>query len=672
MPTATTTTSSFSSAASSSGNRQANVFSRLASSDPEVKLKALREVKNQIIGNRTKKLSFLKLGAVPAIASALSDSECNSILVQSAAALGSFACGFEAGVQAVLDAGVFPRLLRLLTSSDEKVVDAGARSLRMIVQSNQAPKYDFLQEKNMEFLFSLLNSENENVSGLGASIIAHACGTTVQQQVLCDAGVLEKLVILLDGSLSQREACLESLATVLKNNPEAVSRFVGLEAGRYLSSVTELTKDRYPRTRLLSCLCLVVIYNTSPSYFLNMGTKSSLVTTLLELLNDHGQSGDDAALGLSSLIAEKEDLQKLAYEANAIKNIVDILKTGSELHPKRLQGLFLSLAELCSKLEDCRCSFLSLEMLDLLVNALGHKNADVRTAACICFRNAARSVKDVLPTIMLCFLWFSYCMIHPPLSRCKCQNQFECVYIDQVAVLGALSNIVLDFSSPKSTFIEYGGIKQLIELSKSMDPNARCSALRALRNLMFLADNKRKELFYSEVKAQGFVSLISDPEPTVQEQALALLRNLVDGCINSIEFVFDEDGLILDTVGKQLRKSPQAHMAIQGMYVLTNVASGTELHKEAVMQQLFPQPQAESNNFMLKFLQSHESQLRSATMWAIINLISPSSPGALDRHVKLRDEGIIPQLKNMVNDACLDVKIRIRTVLSQSMSFGDN
>ncbi|XP_056844403.1 uncharacterized protein LOC108857068 [Raphanus sativus] len=660
-----TTSSSSSSAASSSGNRQADVFSRLASSDPEVKLKALRYVKNQIIGNRTKKLSFLKLGAVPAIASALSDSDCHnnsSILVQSAAALGSFACGFEAGVQAVLDAGVFPRLLRLLTSSDEKVVDAGARSLRMIFQSNQAPKYDFLQEKNMEFLFSLLNSENENVSGLGASIIAHACGTTVEQQVLCDAGVLEKLVVLLDGSLSQREACLESLATVLKSNPEAVSRFVGLEAGRYLSYVTELTKDRYPRTRLLSCLCLVVIYNTSPSYFLNMGTKSSLVTTLLELLNDPGQSGDEAALGLSSLIAEKEDLQKLAYEANAIKNIVDILKTGSELNPKRLQGLFFSLAELCSKLEDCRCSFLSLEVLDLLVNALRHKNADVRTAACICFRNAARSVKNLsagrftadhvmLPLVQL---------LHDPSSSV------------QVAVLGALSNIVLDFSSPKSTFIEYGGIKQLIELSKSMDPNARCSSLRALRNLMFLADNKRKELFYSEVKAQGFASLISDPEPSVQEQAVALLRNLVDGCLNSIEFVFDEDGLILDTVGRQLRKAPQAQMAIQGMYVLTNVASGTELHKEAVMQQLFPQPQAESNNFMLKFLQSHESQLRSATVWTIINLISPSSPGALDRHVKLRNEGIIPQLKNMVNDACLDVKIRIRTVLSQSMSFGDN
>ncbi|XP_019091304.1 PREDICTED: armadillo repeat-containing protein 8 isoform X2 [Camelina sativa] len=669
MPTTTTSAaSSSSSTASASGNnsnRQADVFSRLASSDPEVKLKALREVKNQIIGNRTKKLSFLKLGAVPAIASALADADdsekCNNILVQSAAALGSFACGFEAGVQAVLDAGVFPRLLRLLTNPDEKVVDAGARSLRMIFQSNQAPKYDFLQEKNMEFLFSLLNSENENVSGLGASIIAHACGTSVEQRVLCEAGVLEKLVILLDGSLSQREACLESLATVLKNNPEAVSDFVGLESGRYLNSVTELTKDRYPRTRLLSCLCLVVIYNTSPSYFVNMGTKSGLITTLLELLNDPGQSGDDAALGLSCLIAGKEDLQKLAYEANAIKNIVDILKTDSELQTKRLQGLFLSLAELCSKLEDCRCSFVSLQVLDLLINALRHKDADVKAAACICLRNASRSVKNLsagrfnsdhvmLPLVQL---------LHDPSSSV------------QVAVLGALSNIVLDFSSPKSSFIEFGGIKQLIELSKSMDPNARCSALRALRNLMFLADNKRKELYISDVNAQGFACLISDPEPPVQEQALALLRNLVDGCISSIEFVFDEDGLILDTVGRQLRKGPQAHMAIQGMYVLTNVASGTELHKEAVMQQLFPQATG-SENFMLKFLQSDESQLRSATVWTIINLISPSSPGAYDRHVKLRSAGIIPQLKNMVNDACLDVKIRIKTVLGQSMSFGDN
>lgn len=34
--------------------------------------------------------------------------------------------------------------------------------------------------------------------------------------------------------------------------------------------------------------------------------------------------------------------------------------------------------------------------------------------------------------------------------------------------------------------------------------------------------------------------------------------------------------------------------------MLTNVSSGTESHKEAVMQQLFPQGEAESDSFMVK------------------------------------------------------------------------
>lgn len=107
----------------------------------------------------------------------------------------------------------------------------------------------------------------------------------------------------------------------------------------------------------------------------------------------------------------------------------------------------------------------------------------------------------------------------------------------------------------------------------------------------------------------------------------------------------------------------------QGMYVLANVASGTELHKEAVMQQLFPQAKAGSENFMLKFLQSDENQLRVATVWTIINLISPSSPGAYDRHATLRSAGIIPQLKNMVNDVCLDVKVKNRRNLITRLDY---
>jgi hypothetical protein len=44
----------------------------------EIKLKAIREVKNQIVGsNRTNKLSYIKLRAVPAVADALAKANAN-------------------------------------------------------------------------------------------------------------------------------------------------------------------------------------------------------------------------------------------------------------------------------------------------------------------------------------------------------------------------------------------------------------------------------------------------------------------------------------------------------------------------------------------------------------------------------------------------------------------
>ncbi|XP_057953450.1 uncharacterized protein LOC131147850 isoform X2 [Malania oleifera] len=654
--------------ASASSHRPEALIARLSTADGEAKLRALRELKNQIIGNRTKKLSYIKLGAVPAVVAALSaasaggdtDAEAGvSLLVQSAAALGSFACGVDVGVKAVLDAGAFPRLLQLISHPNDKVVDASARSLRMIYQSKLAPKYDFLQGKNVEFLISLLNSANENLVGLGVSIITHSCQTSTEQKALCDAGALKKLISLLEGSLNQRDATLESLAIIIKNNAEVISNFVEPESGRALNAVTELTKDRYPRTRLLACICLIVIRNSSPCYLQDVGIKTKLILILLELLDDPSQVGDEACFALSSLIAEKEDLQKLAFEADAVDKLGKHLERDL-LQPKRIQGILLALADLCLKLECCRSRLLQLQVLNLVTDALTHNSAEVRVAACICLKSVSRSVKNlsaghfmtetiVMPLVQL---------LHDPSTSV------------QVAALGAISNIVVDFTPHKSTFVQCGGVKQLALLSESMDFTIRSSAIWALRNLVFLAGKRCKEGIFLELKVSSLASLICDPEPSVQEQALAFVRNLVDGCIDSVEYVFAEDGIILHAVGRQLQSAEKAEVGIQGMYVLSNVATGNEFHKEAVMHQILAQAGNSSQSVMLKFLQSNDSQLRTAAIWAIVNLIFPCSPGAFSRLVKLRDAGIVSQIKNMIEDPCLDVKLRARTVLGQSMTFG--
>ncbi|XP_028758750.1 armadillo repeat-containing protein 8 [Neltuma alba] len=642
------------------------ILDRLTSTDPEIKLKAIREVKNRIIGNPTKKLSYIKLGAVPVIADVLAeadaDSACGSnLIVQAAAALGSFACGVEAGVRAVLDAGAFPHLIRLLSTVDEKIVDATARSLRMIYQSKLSPKYDFYQEENMKLLLSILDTENENLSGLGASIIIHSCENIAEQNILCHAGALEKLTSLLDGSLIQREASLEALAAILKNNSEAVSKFLDLQNGRALSSVVELVKDRYSRTRFLACLCLISVNVSFSCYQQDKRIKTKLIHTLLELLDDDGQVGDEASFAFSSLIAGKEDLQKLAFEATAIDKFHNSLQYHL-LQPRRLEGIFLALADLCSKLECCRSKFLSLQVLNFVIDALTHDNANVRAAACVCLRSVTRSIKNLTAG------HFMNERVIIPLVRLLSDLSISV----QVAALGAISNIVVGFTTRKSIFMQCGGIKELVQLTKSVDLSLRLNAIWALRNMVFLADRMCKQEIFMELTASSVAGLICDPEPSVQEKALALVRNFVDGCIDSIEYAFAEDGIILDAVGRQLRKASNLEIGMQGMYVLSNIASGNEFQKEAVMHQLFPQPENECHSFFNRFLQSTDNHLRTAALWVVVNLSFPSSPGAFDRIMKLRKFGIISQLKTMINDSCLDVKLRARHALGHTRTFGDN
>jgi len=55
----------------------------------------------------------------------------------------------------------------------------------------------------------------------------------------------------------------------------------------------------------------------------------------------------------------------------------------------------------------------------------------------------------------------------------------------------------------------------------------------------------------------------ADSEPSVQEQALGLVCNFVDGCMDCVEFAFAEDGIILDAVGRQLWKFSKMEIGVQ-------------------------------------------------------------------------------------------------------------
>lgn len=80
-----------------------DIVQKLRSDDALVKMRAVRSLKNEIIGSKNKKLTFIDLGAVPHVVELLRQGHEAALLVQAAAALGSFAYGIEEGVRAVVE-----------------------------------------------------------------------------------------------------------------------------------------------------------------------------------------------------------------------------------------------------------------------------------------------------------------------------------------------------------------------------------------------------------------------------------------------------------------------------------------------------------------------------------------------------------------------------------------
>lgn len=516
---------------------------------------------------------------------------------------------------------------------------------------------DVNNEKNMDFLLSLLDSENENVTELAANIISYSCDDNTEQLALCGAGVPQKLVSLFGGSMNLRDACLESMTAVIRNNWEVASRFASMDHGKAFRSIVGLMHDRSPRTRLLACLCLIALGHASPCHFPDRQIKTKLILVLLELIEEPGHVGDEAPLALTTLIKDSVELQKQAFSTNAVAKLSNHLLANT-LETRRAVTILLALAELCSKQEESRSQLMSGQVSTLILDALKHDCADIRVAACSCLKNISRSSKVLSAGRLSCDT------VIAPLV----QLLYDSSTSVQIAALGAICNIAVNLTPRKSVLLHSGVVSQLVHLSKSMDPALRLKSVLALRNIMFLMKPKDKDLILKELTVSTLSSLICDSEHSVQEQTLALVQNLLDGYVDSVNYVIGEDGMVINAISRQLNSASATGVCIQGMLVLANMAAGDELNKEAVMDVTVPhRADRMKPSFVVNFLQSKDKQLRVATLWCILNLIYPNSDSSSTRVARFQNAGVISQVKNMINDPCLDCKLRVRMVLEHCL-----
>jgi Armadillo/beta-catenin-like repeat len=267
------------------------------------------------------------------------------------------------------------------------------------------------------------------------------------------------------------------------------------------------------------------------------------------------------------------------------------------------------LAALCSLWEPGREACITAGVLSIVVVALNHP-ADVAivTAAVKCIRSLSRSVSILRRELV-------NANIAAPLRRLLNADSLDI----RRQASACICNMILDFSPMKHALLSDGGIVALVALLRSEDPELRLNGLWALENATFNSDEAVKADVMNALGFERLAALCTHVCGQVSERALNLLRNLVfpsrssskDGQVNAV-FQGMGPNLVHVLTAALVANSP-AGVAENALYVVCNVASGTEAHKGLVMRSTLPEK-------ILACLRHENERVRVAAVWCVINL----------------------------------------------------
>jgi hypothetical protein len=636
-------------------------------SEPAKKRYTLRAVRNEIIGDKTKKFAFVSEGAVQAISQILReslelpglDAHTTDLVIQSAATLGSFSYGLEMGAEAVIESGAVSDLTRLLGSSDSRLVIAAARALKLLFQSSSAKTLAPLPDSAILLLIKLLSFKDELTAGVSASILARCCEIHNQQDKVQTFGGIYKVLSLLQSKLAKvQEAGMECIAA-LTNNNKTLSLVVSEDHGT-VSKLKDLSKTGKPNVKLLACRCITNI-STQPDVPEEIGKLRvhllPIVIKLLEQLSDI-----HVPHVLACLLDNKPELQKIAYDSNAMSTLISWLKIvhhsektfgpgQRHTHNYLKEGLLTAIGIISLNEEDAKRSVMDLKGISIIVDSLKDNNEQVRAAACLCAKSLSRSRKLVKSSL-------SDCNIDGPLLSLLSDPSPQ---VQQTAC-ATLINLVLNFNPMKEKILTAGGVRELASLSKSMDNTLRLHSTWAIKNLLCRAALPLKERVMEELTWPQLLNLLNDPEPEVQVQAVTIVRNLVHGTPEDIEPVLQyENGEVLSILERILSPTSgsSSEMRVSSVYAVSNIAAGSEKHKERIMQS------SVLDSILQCLRDQSQEELRVAACWVVINLIwedekvSKGGASAKDRVERLKQMGFQVQLESMMEDKCLNVKDRV-------------
>ncbi|KAF9991924.1 hypothetical protein BGZ79_003741 [Entomortierella chlamydospora] len=649
---------------------------------PLDRIKSLRFIKNNIIGNKTKKDLYIQLGIVSRLRDIISarDEKDPQLKTQATIVLGSFAFGNENNILSLTDSGVVEPLLSCLNpNGDPKLIEAAARTLNAIYASPKVSRRELFMGDHLNILVQLLDTYSSSyqlgqgvvmlhTAELVASILARCCETTDQQMQIAASGAIPLLMRLLTSGVSKsQEASLGALAALVKDNSE-LARLIAhmrLEKGeRPAPYILRLVWDKSPTMRLAAATCLTYMNRAGVIPEHNNEIMSTVLPILVKMLQLSGYVQETAPKVLAHLIWESENMQKAVCDMDAIPRLASIISQMDEddnvygivgQKDKLKENSLLALAAISQMKEDCRKQVIEAKVLPHIVTAMSHPSVGVRAAACQCTRSLSRSVKNLRTSLV-------DAGIETPLFQLLSDNDPGVVS----SATATLCNIVLDVSPMRKSIMERGIVAKFVQMIGYGDNIVRLNVVWAIKNLVFEADSDVKEAVMRQFGYHNLARLLNDRELSIQEQALNLVRNLACKKEQDIDKVFNGlgHGQLLSIIEDKLTWDDPSLLE-HALYVLVNIATGSEHHKQSIMKR----------PLILKSvigLMSHESAaIRVATVWVIINLTWPDekmASGAHDRTMQLRNMGVEDRLLSLNSDLDLDVRDRVKTALHHFFS----
>ncbi|KAJ3413330.1 Armadillo repeat-containing protein 8 [Chytridiales sp. JEL 0842] len=678
---------------------------------PDEKLAALRFIKNSIIGNKTKKDLYITLGVLDGLLRCLSDTMAdNRLKIESAVIIGSLAHGLDEHLIKLKQAGVVWPLFQCLSSGDMQLIEYSAKALKSLFQrgagdSEIQPAFvvtivTILSESSKSVAQQTAHTATLNVMETCAAIIAKTAISLRTQALFFEAGAINCLANFLDVFWSQQprlqEATLDALAALCKDNADIATSLVATRVGTetVIGALQRFLKSTIGSLRLQSATCLTYLsrLNLIPADTHN-SILSSILPTLIRFFSEPIQSVDGTVdlqdkvfLVFAELVSGNEELQKAAMEGDAIVKLGSIIskninvasasttetkkgviplptpKKDVEKEPlvggngvliqpntaKVTEAALLAVAAVSSLKEDCRKQVIDTKILRHIVEAMSCPLTPLRAAACQCTRSLSRSVKNLRTSLV-------DAGIAAPLCKLLSDPDINV----QITASATLCNIVLDFSPMKSIAMENGAVEKLITLVDSSNSTLRLNSVWALKNLLFQAESEIKHTVMGMFGWGKLARLVDDPEISIQEQSLNLIRNLACGKESDIDFVFKGIGeqSIISMLQSKLSPASSDGVVLQALYIIVNISTGNISHKSIIINSDFILQR------ILNYMSHFKSLIRLACVWTLINLTEKDEAGYAERAQTLRHYGFEETLRSMHDDLDMDVKDRVKTAV---------